>query len=660
MGISVNGPSGIDTQSLIDQLVALEQQKVTKVENSKKAYQLKIDAFSELKSLLNDFSTKALALSEKKSFDLFTSTSSDEDAVTITGGTGSVDASYDVRVFQLAAAEKMISTDGRITDQNKSLKDLGVVGEGGGQIKINGTVIDIGENDTIQDLRSKINSAKTSEGKSIGVSASVVKVSDNNFRLVLTSTETGSKGATYEDVVVDGKSGEVLQKLGIIQDAKGDKGNTSQKLTSNGPVSLTNGQRVEIEAVDHNGEKIKKSFTLKGEAVDGYKKQIEDAFNGMVNVEIDDDGKLVIEDKVAGTSQLSISSFKISGTDETDVEFDTAFGAEGGGVLSVGKDAYFSVEGITMKSDTNTASDFMNGVTFNLHSVSSQKDVRVSIERDVTAIKEKFQALVDSYNALATFSKNSTKVKDPNDENSTAGVLSGDSTVKSLVSSLRSFFQGNSVFENATYKNFTLIGLKTDSKTGQYSIDSEMFEKAIDKNLDEVMNLFTKVGVSENSNITLGRNTASTQEGVYQLKNEGGKLQISLDGSTWTEAEQNGEIFSFSEGPATGLSLTISEGDISGIGTDTTTKFTFSKGLGTLLDEAVKKLTDTTDGLIALRQESWQRSMKNTEDRIERMNKRVENYRDRLVKEYSNMEIVMSQMQAQTQSLVNSLGSYSS
>lgn len=650
MGISVNGPSGIDTQSLIDQLVALEQDKVTTVENKKNAYQLKIDAFSELKSLLNTFSTNALALSEKKSFDLFTSNSSDEKAVTITGGTGSVDATYDVRVFQLAAAEKMISKDGLITDQAATLSSLGI---GGGTIEINGTEITIDENDTIQDFRSKINSTKTSDGKSLGVSASVVKVSDNNFRLVLTSTETGSDGVEYKDV-----DGSVLQNLGIIKDADGDKGNTSQKLTSQSAVSLANGARVQINAIDHNGEEIAKTIVLKGSSNDDYKRQIEDAFNGMVSVEIGEDGTLGIEDNVAGTSQLAVSSLKIG---DTEVAFDTEFGVEGEGILSVGKDAYFSVEGISMVSDTNTASDFMTGVTFNLHSVSAQKDVRVSLERDVTAIKEKFQALVDSYNALATFSKNSTRVKDPSDEDSTAGVLSGDSTVKSLVSSLRSFFQGNSVFEDTTYKNFTLIGLKTDSKTGMYSIDSEMFEKAIDTNLDEVMNLFTKVGVSENSNIALGRNTASTQEGVYNLRKNDGKLEISLDGSNWTAADQTGEIFAFSEGPATGLSLTIANGDISGISDDGSTTFTLSKGLGTLLDETIKKLTDSTDGLIALRQESWQRSMKNTEDRIERMNKRVENYRDRLVKEYSNMEIVMSQMQAQTESLVNTLGkSYSS
>ena len=46
MGISINGPSGIDTQYIIDSLVALERTKVTTVENQKKAIgEVTVDLF---------------------------------------------------------------------------------------------------------------------------------------------------------------------------------------------------------------------------------------------------------------------------------------------------------------------------------------------------------------------------------------------------------------------------------------------------------------------------------------------------------------------------------------------------------------------------------------------------------------------------------------
>lgn len=654
MGISVNGPSGIDTQYIIEQLVALEQNKVTKIENEQKAYQLKIDAFSKLKSLLTDLRTNALALSEKKSFDLFSSSSSDEDIVTISGGTGSVDASYDLRVFQLASAEKMISADGLIEDQNASLTSLGV---GEGIISIDGVEITVGNNDSLQDLRMKINNATDSSGNKVGVSASVVRISDENYRLVLTSKDTGSEGIEYKDI-----SGSLLQDLGIITSADGEKGNISQELTSSGDIisefdSFAESKVVQVNGTDNNGESVTKTFVVKsGSTEDDFLKEVEAAYHNMVDAQFDGGGNLVITDKVTGSSQLALDSLKIGSTDFT---FNTSrIGVEGEGVLSAGKDAYFSVEGIFMSSDTNSASGFMTGVTFDFHAVSTQKDVRVSLKRDVDGIREKFQELINSFNAIARFAKDSTKTKDPTDEKSTAGVLSGDSTVNYLVSSIRSFFQQNSDLFEGTYTNFTMLGLKTDTKTGEYSLDSEMFDKALNTNLDEVMNLFTKFGTSDNSNIVFGRSTSETKEGKYILEEvDDDHLRIKLEGtSEWFISDaRRGDIISFSDGLVKGLSLTAPNGSI---GDGNTATFTFSKGLGTVLDEEIQKLTNSSEGMITLRQESWQRNIQSTDDRILRMNERVEKYRDRLIKQFSNMEVVMNQMQTQTLSMLNSLGMY--
>ncbi len=110
----------------------------------------------------------------------------------------------------------MISADGKITSQTASLSSLGITV---GKINVDGIDIDIDNNDSIQDLRMKINSATNTKGEKIGVSASVVKISDNNFRLVLGAKNTGSTGINYSDV-----TGSTLQDLGIIADAAGAKG----------------------------------------------------------------------------------------------------------------------------------------------------------------------------------------------------------------------------------------------------------------------------------------------------------------------------------------------------------------------------------------------------------------------------------------------------
>ncbi|MBN1577508.1 MAG: flagellar filament capping protein FliD [Chitinispirillaceae bacterium] len=655
MGISINGPSGIDTQYIIDSLVALERNKVTTVEKQKKAYQLKIDAYAKLKTMLTDLRTKATGLSKLSSFDLFTTSSTDEKIATITAGTGSVDATYDVQVFQLAGNEKMISADGLISDQNASLQSLGI---GIGTISIDGVEIEIDNDDTLQDLRQKINSATDEDGGRIGVSASVLKIAEGNYRLVLTSKESGSAGTAYSDV-----SGTTLQDLGVILTAAGDKGNTSQVLTSGGNVqsaweALAEGENVQITGLDRAGNEISVSIVKKpGSTAEDLLAEVNNAFNGMAEASFDGSGLLMITDKVGGSSRLSISEMTIGAAAET-MSVST-YGDEGAGVLSIGKNAYFSVENIFMSSSSNSATGFVGGVTFDFHSVSKGETVTVALERDHDAIHQKFQEMLDAYNALVRFSKSNTKVVDPNDENAKSGDLAGDMTVRSIISRLNNMFHQQFDELNTVYTSFNMIGLKTDITNGELKIDDEMFNKALTERFDEVVNLFITVGTSDNSNIVLGTSSSDTQAGIYLLEEvDGEHFQAQRTGdSTWyTSAARVGDIVSFEDGPLTGLSLTAPAGSI-GVGNSAT--FTLSKGLSTVIDDAIDNLTRAQDGLVALRTESWQRSMSRADDKIMRLEERIEKYRLRLVNQFSAMEQALSTLQTQSANMLNAIGSFS-
>jgi flagellar capping protein FliD len=284
--ISINGPSGIDTQYIIDSLVSLEQTKVTDVQKQKKAYQVKIDAYSKFKTLINDLKSSASVLSLTSSFDLFKPASSDENKVTLSGGTGSVDAQYDVRVFQLSGNEKMISGDNLIQDQTTPLSSIS--GMTAGDFSIDGVAITLDADDTIQDLRQKINSAVDENGKKLGVTASVLKAADNNYRLVLSAKESGSGGVDYRDL----NGANVLQTLGIIQNATGDKGITNQTLTATDAISgfeaLGVGETVTISGVNHFGETVQHTFVKRTDAtVNDLLDEISQAFNGLVNVAVD-------------------------------------------------------------------------------------------------------------------------------------------------------------------------------------------------------------------------------------------------------------------------------------------------------------------------------------------------------------------------------------
>jgi flagellar hook-associated protein 2 len=102
--------SGIDTNSLTDQLVAIEQQKVTAIQTKQSNAQLALTNIGTVKSMLSTLSTKATALSTMDDFDLFKASSSNSSLATITGTGSGVQGDISVSVQQLASSWKVASS----------------------------------------------------------------------------------------------------------------------------------------------------------------------------------------------------------------------------------------------------------------------------------------------------------------------------------------------------------------------------------------------------------------------------------------------------------------------------------------------------------------------------------------------------------------------
>lgn len=310
-----------------------------------------------------------------------------------------------------------------------------------------------------------------------------------------------------------------------------------------------------------------------------------------------------------------------------------------------------------MSNATNSVSGVVTGATFDFQSIAADTPVTLNLERDNDAIQKKFQEFIDVYNALLRFSKNATKYKNPDDETSKDGELAGDSTVMSIVSQIRSTIKGEFGLFGNEYTNLTMFGLKTDTNNGELQVDGDKFKKGLETHLDDLQNIFNKIGVSDNSSVTLGRSTAETTSGRYVLEEvDADHVRIRLENSTewYTSDARSAEIVTFSDGPAKGLSLTAAAGSITGSAT-----FTFSKGLSGLVDEIVNKMNDTTEGVVSMRQESWRKSISQKDDRIDKMNDRIEKYRERLTKQFTAMEQAMSDMQAQFSKFLGALGNNS-
>jgi flagellar capping protein FliD len=656
-GITVNGPSGIDTTSLINQLVGLQQANVTTVQNQVNTMQTQISDYSNLKSLVSDVAAKAMALDQSSDFDLFTPTSTDDSSVTIAGGDGAIEGSYDVSVYQLAKSETMISKDNQVTDQTKALSQFGV---NAGDISINGTTITIASTDTIQDVRMKINNATDANGNKLGVTASVLQVSPTDFRLVLQSTNTGAAGNQFQDL----NGGTTLEDLGVITDAAGDKGNTTQTVGTTGDFqtmfdSLTAGTAITYAGVDHDGNQVTNTFvkTSDTESVNDFLSQVNTSYHNMATATIDSGtGKLVLTDAIAGTSQLAINSLVAGGASQTVTV--TQSGANGAGVLTTGSNSYFSLDGLLMNNASNSPANIVAGVTLTFHKTNATPTT-VTLARDVAGLQKVVQNLVDSYNALQTWAATATKPPDPTAEAGSpaaaGGDLANDMTVEDIVSQVTDSFESQFGLFGGSVNSLDNIGLTTDPTTGQMSIDSTAFASAVTQNFDQFERLFVTSGISDNKNVVYGRSTDATQSGSYTLREtDPNTLQIQLAGdSTWyTSNARMGDVVTFGSGPASGLSITSPSGILGGVDTN----FTFQSGLSDTLQNLCNSITDSDTGQIANHVDSLNTQIADANSRISTMQENVDDYRTQLTNQFAAMEEALMTMKNQYASMASALG----
>jgi len=339
----------------------------------------------------------------------------------------------------------------------------------------------------------------------------------------------------------------------------------------------------------------------------------------------------------------------VDGSFLQDMGFITASGDKKN-VLTAGQDAAFSINGIDMTSSKNTINGVVAGLNFELKKT-TDAPVQISVGRDGDGVAKKINDIIEQYNFLLKYSNEQTKY-DASGDTPVKGTLFGDSTVRNVAQSLRNVFQAQiGGFDGSSFATLSQLGITTDKKTGELVLDKDKLKEAMDKDFDGVVSVFITKGTSSNSSIQYGRSTANTQEGEYELEEENGTFKIRKKGDTnWTVGTRNGDIVSFGDGPAKGLMITAPVG--SGNAT-----FTFSKGIAGRMDEKIKQLTDPIDGVVARKKEALQTRTRNIDSQIEMEQRRVDAYRDRLVKQFAAMENTMRMLQSQQSAMFSQLGS---
>lgn len=179
--------SGLDINSIVSQLMAIERQPLNRLEADKRDLEAQLSAFGQLKSALSTFQGALSSLKTLDAFKVFTATSGDDTVFTATADSNAAVGVNNIEVVQLATSDKLTSVAFADTDTT-------TVGGAGDtmDITVNGKSFTVnGGGLTLTQLRDAINN----DPNNVGVSATILSETPTSNRLILTSNNTGAANA---------------------------------------------------------------------------------------------------------------------------------------------------------------------------------------------------------------------------------------------------------------------------------------------------------------------------------------------------------------------------------------------------------------------------------------------------------------------------------
>ncbi|EJM41968.1 flagellar capping protein [Pseudomonas sp. GM33] len=168
----------------------------------------------------------------------------------------------------------------------------------------------------------------------------------------------------------------------------------------------------------------------------------------------------------------------------------------GTSVLATPQNAAYTLDGVSMVSKTNTIADAVSGITVKLTGVSpvpsgggAATPATITVAASGSTLKSAVKGFVDTYNALIKAANAETQVTTNADGSVTSGALTGDASLRSLLSSVRT--ELNAMGGSGQMKSLAQFGVKTDQKTGALSIDDKLFDAAVATNAADINGIFS-------------------------------------------------------------------------------------------------------------------------------------------------------------------------
>lgn len=213
--------SGLDVNTIVSKLMAVESIPLNKLNTTKQTYQDELSAYGKLSGALSAFQTAMGGLNTPSDFKLFSAASSDTTVFTASADSTAGGGTYNVAVNRIAEQHKLGAST---VYADTGTTTIGTAGDS--------MTITVGSNtpftvsyggQTLSQIRDSINS----NSGNVGVTASIVH-DTSGYRLLLSANDTGSVG--YTSVSYSGTDPFALTSLN--KDRNGDGVFTSADLNA--------------------------------------------------------------------------------------------------------------------------------------------------------------------------------------------------------------------------------------------------------------------------------------------------------------------------------------------------------------------------------------------------------------------------------------------
>ena len=405
-GISFSGlASGIDSHSVVQQLMALERRPVERLQRQQAVLRERQSVYGQLRSHLVALNGASSRLTQSSTYETVRSSVSREDVLAVAVGSGARAGRYSIRVEGLAQTHRVSSGP-----QATAREPLGL----SGTLSINGKLIEVSADQSLTAVASAINAA------SAGVTASLIDGGRGRAFLTLTASRSGSEGKVHL-----GGTSALVEGLGL----------------ASGPAR--------VRQTDAQGNALSLRFAQADEPLSG---QMGRPMSGTISVggksvslNLEEDSLQSIAAKlVAAGAQAQVGTHSADGRTTHHLALQGPFHDPDGILEALGvlqrplsneliqaRDAEFKVDGVSLTSPSNEVSGVIPGVTLTLRKAG--EEAHLDLSRDTQSVKSAFTDFMHAFNRLRTFIREASSF---DSETFQSGPLFGDQVASQLDHSL--------------------------------------------------------------------------------------------------------------------------------------------------------------------------------------------------------------------------------